>query len=48
MIFLDFSDSFMKEAENYGSYNLNIPIQYRVIFKLLDDGDYTRARSVLE
>lgn len=48
MNFLDFSDSFMKEAENYGSYDLNIPIQYRVIFKLLDDGDYTYARSVLE
>lgn len=48
MNFLDFSDSFMKEAENYGSYDLNIPIQYRVVFKLLDDGDYTYVRNVLE
>lgn len=48
MHFLDFSDSFLKEAEKYGSYDLNIPLQYRVVLKLLNDGNYTRARSVLE
>ena len=48
MNFLELSDEFLKDAEKYGSYDENIPFQYRIIFKLLDDNDYSAAKKFIE
>ena len=48
MNFLELSDEFFKEAEKHCSYDENIPLQYRIINKLLNDNDYRTAQKFIE
>lgn len=47
MDFCGLSDNFINDAEKCGSYDKNIPLQYRVIMKLLSDKNYSKAKEII-
>lgn len=47
MDFCGLSKDFLDDCEKYLSYDENIPLQYRIIAKLIGDIDYERARKFI-
>ncbi len=48
MNLLNLSDEFLNEAKKWCSYDNNIPLQYRIIAKLLNDSNYSSAKKFIE
>lgn len=48
MDFCGLSKDFLADCEKYCSYDENIPLQYRIIAKLIGDIDYDRARKFID
>lgn len=48
MDFCGLSEEFLEDAKRYGTYDPNIPFQFRVMAKVLYENDYDTARKLLE
>lgn len=48
MDFCGLSEYFLVDCEKYLSYDENIPLQYKIIAKLIGDIDYDRARKFID
>lgn len=48
MDFCGLSEEFLEDAKRYGTYDPNIPFQFRVMAKVLTENDYDTARRLLE
>lgn len=48
MDFCGLSEEFLEDAKRYGTYDPNIPFQFRVMAKVLMKNDYDTARRLLE
>lgn len=48
MDFCGLSKDFLADCEKYCSYDENIPLQYKIIAKLIGDIDYDRARKFID
>lgn len=48
MNFLELSDEYLKDAQSWCTYDMNIPFQYRVMAKLISDNNYNDARRIME
>lgn len=45
---LEFSDEFLKDANHYCSYDDDIPLQYRIVAKLLFENDLKTIKRFIE
>lgn len=48
MDFCGLSEEFLEDAKQYGTYDPNIPFQFRVMARVLTENDYDTARRLLE
>ncbi|MDE7399316.1 MAG: hypothetical protein K2N06_07280 [Oscillospiraceae bacterium] len=48
MNFCGLSEKFLEDAKRIGTYDPNMPLQFRVMAKVLMDNDYVTARALLE
>lgn len=42
------SDNFIEKSKIFGSADKELPLKYRVLFRLMYDGDYKKVREILE